>query len=174
MMKALLLALLLIGGPVHAGIDKEWKIKNDEWQRKNNQCLNEYRSAQFKAEEKIDPARPFSNDDSHKYKRWVINGRKVYWVTSKWGECERGAVFTLDIESQEKCWDGRRYSIPEKDRWYDCVRLFKIEKDSITNISYLYEYKKSKRFGLSKEVQGVPMNHEELVLDAFKRLNQER
>ena len=173
MMKALLLALLLIGGPVHAGIDKEWKIKNDEFTRKNDQCINAFSSAQFKAEKKIDRNRPFSTDDSHKYKRWVVNGRKVYWVTSKWGECERGQVFTLDIESQEKCWDDRPYQIKE-DRRYDCIRLFKIEKDSITNIPYLYEYRKSKRFGLIREIQGVPVNHEELVLDAYQRLNQER
>ena len=83
-------------------------------------------------------------------------------------------MFTLDIESQEKCWDDRRDSIPEKTRWYDCIRLFKIEADSITKIPALYEYRKSKRFGLSKEVQGVPMNHEELVLDAYKKLELER
>ena len=59
----------------NAGIDKEWKIKNDEWQRKNNQCLDEFRSAQFKEEKGVDPV--FPADIPQKSKRWVVKGRKV-------------------------------------------------------------------------------------------------
>ena len=142
--------------------------------------MDEFRSAQFNQAEKtrtsfnpsgvrrLDPSG--GGNLSREYKKWAVNGRRVYWIAHKLGKCERGPVFTLDVERQEKCLDSSPYSMPEKDRWYDCIRLFKIEKDSIMNIPSLYEYKKSKRFGLSKVTQGVPINYEELVIDAYEKL----
>ena len=162
----------------NAGIDEEWKIKSDELTRKYNRCMDEFRSAQFDHAKRnmwglVEPLRP-GGILSGEYKKWAVNGRKVYWVAHNMGMCKRGQVFTLDIESQEKCWDNRSYPINEKDRRYDCIRLFKIERDSITNIPYLYEYRKSKRFGIIRETQGVPINHDKLSRDALKGLDLER